>query len=232
MASNGARELGRATSDAIPSHTNDTQLAPNSSALVQPSTSAGNTSSSDNSGASNPSTRRHKRKNLPLHGSGHSSTSVGMVPGIFTGVPGSLVDKDSEFLCPICFEIYREAHMTKCGHSFCHECILKSMEQSPRCPKCNFQLETKEALFPNFILDELVAKYQRKMDSDKLLSAGSPRKITKFATMGITNDFARPMTEDLLNKFQRYKITNLGFTIFSLQEYLFNPAEFTPERNK
>ena len=200
MASNEDGSIGR-TSGAL-SHPNEPQPS-NNSALSQASTSSGNGTPAESPNTSNVPSRRHKRRNAPLHSSSHSSNQIGLVPGIFTGVPGSLVDKDSEFLCPICFEIYREAHMTKCGHSFCHECILKSMEQSPRCPKCNYQLETKESLFPNFILDELVAKHNRKLDSEKLLSSGTPTKITKFATMGISDDLIRPMTEDLLNKFDR-----------------------------
>ena len=164
MANNTSGGTGRTPSDTTSSR-NDTHLASSNSGLAQPSTSAEARNIGDRSSTSTAASRRHKRRNAPGHSSVHSSNSSGLVPGIFTGVPGSLVDKDSEFLCPICFEIYHEAHMTKCGHSFCHECILKSMEQSPRCPKCNFQLDVKESLFPNFILDELVAKHQRKLDS-------------------------------------------------------------------
>jgi len=47
--------------------------------------------------------------------------------------------------------------MTKCGHSFCHSCILRCLEQSFRCPKCNCHLENS-TLIPNFALEELVAK--------------------------------------------------------------------------
>ena len=179
---------------------NESQLSYSNSSFAQPSTSARNGNTGELSSPSNTSTRRHKRKNLPLHGSGVNSISL--VPGIFTGVPGSFVDKDSEFLCPICFEIYREAHMTKCGHSFCHECILKSMEQSPRCPKCNFQLESKESLFPNFILDELVAKHQRKLESEKILSSSTPTKLTKLSELGLSDDL-KPSTKDLSRKLNR-----------------------------
>ena len=180
---------------------NDSQLSYGSSSFNQPSTSSGNSNSSDISSPSNTSTRRHKRKNQPIQGPG--ANSISLVPGIFTGVPGSLVDKDSEFLCPICFEIYREAHMTKCGHSFCHECILKSMEQSPRCPKCNFQLDGKESLFPNFILDELVAKHQRKLDYEKMLTSSTPSKLTKLSSLGLPDDLIKPTNKGIFKALHR-----------------------------
>ena len=74
------------------------------------------------------------------------------------------------------------------------------MEQSPRCPKCNYQLETKESLFPNFILDELVAKHQRKLDSEKMMSSSTPTKISKLSGFGISNDLMKPTTQDLINQ--------------------------------
>jgi len=48
----------------------------------------------------------------------------------------------------------------KCGHSFCYECICRCLDQSPRCPKCNFHLDGKNDVFPNFVLNELVAKHK------------------------------------------------------------------------
>ena len=68
--------------------------------------------------------------------------------------------------------------MTKCGHSFCHSCILRSLEQSPRCPKCNFHLDTTNnpnspTLIPNFALEELVAKSKARRE------AGAAERATK-----------------------------------------------------
>ena len=197
MASNEGGDSSRSPSRPISSHQSDSSSIQHNVPFVRPSTSTGHGRSNDGPSPSNSSSRRHKRRNTPLHGSG-SLNSIGVVPGIFTGVPGSLVDKDSEFLCPICFEIYREAHMTKCGHSFCHECILKSMEQSPRCPKCNFQLESKDSLFPNFILDELVTKQQRKLDGERLIY-DVPSKDKKIAARANSGDM-NPMSDAVMAK--------------------------------
>jgi E3 ubiquitin-protein ligase RFWD2 len=44
----------------------------------------------------------------------------------------------TELMCPVCFELLEEAHITRCGHTFCYRCIAKSLESSGRCPKCSF----------------------------------------------------------------------------------------------
>ncbi|UYV75918.1 RFWD2 [Cordylochernes scorpioides] len=80
---------------------------------------------------------------------------------------------------PICFEILEEAHITKCGHTFCLKCITKSLEQSNRCPKCNFVIEKMDQIFPNFVLNDLVVKHKQKMaaQSVKLNSMGHPSEL-------------------------------------------------------
>lgn len=97
-------------------------------------------------------------------------------PPVCNGI-GAQEDKNSDFLCPICFEIISEAYMTKCGHTFCYNCIKTSIEHYPRCPKCNFTVESVEDLFPNFLLNELITKKKRKSDI----------KNTKFAKLANEN---------------------------------------------
>lgn len=101
-------------------------------------------------------------------GSRRSSIRKRQHPPVFNGLQYSYEDRNNDFLCPICFDIIEEAYITKCGHSFCFKCILKSLEQSNRCPKCNFTLESKEQIFPNFLLNELILKHRQQMDEKKL----------------------------------------------------------------
>ncbi|XP_065829192.1 E3 ubiquitin-protein ligase COP1-like [Oscarella lobularis] len=68
----------------------------------------------------------------------------------------------SDYLCPICFDVINEAYITKCGHSFCHVCITKSLKESNRCPKCNLIVEKPDFIFPNFTLNELILKQKQK----------------------------------------------------------------------
>jgi len=79
-------------------------------------------------------------------------------------VPHGAQDKNLDYLCPICFELITEAHMTRCGHTFCFPCLLQTIEQTRRCPKCNFALESTDQIFPNFLLNELVSKYKNSLE--------------------------------------------------------------------
>jgi len=76
------------------------------------------------------------------------------------------------YVCPICFEVLNEPYMTKCGHTFCYTCIQKTIEQTPRCPKCSFAIDSLGEVFPNFLLNELVSAYKQSLDS-KLKAATS-----------------------------------------------------------
>lgn len=66
---------------------------------------------------------------------------------------------NSDFSCPVCLNIIEEAYITKCGHTYCFECIKKSLEQGEKCPKCNASITVNDA-FPNFLLNDLIKKYK------------------------------------------------------------------------
>lgn len=76
---------------------------------------------------------------------------------------------NTDLLCPICYELMIEAHITQCGHTFCFQCICKAIEAHKRCPKCNAILPSPQFCFPNCVVDELIAK-------DKLLHAATGAK--------------------------------------------------------
>ncbi|XP_017752844.1 PREDICTED: E3 ubiquitin-protein ligase RFWD2-like [Eufriesea mexicana] len=77
-------------------------------------------------------------------------------------ISGTLENKNNDYLCPICFEVIDEAHITRCGHTFCYRCIVKSLEANGRCPKCGYTL-TQQDIFPNFLLHELISKYKTRI---------------------------------------------------------------------
>ncbi|CAK1554475.1 unnamed protein product [Leptosia nina] len=90
--------------------------------------------------------------------SGASNSGASTSVTALGGLGGSLEDKDCDLLCPVCFELIDEAYVTRCGHSFCYSCIAKSVELHRRCPKCGAQLTGRDHYFPNFLLNELVAR--------------------------------------------------------------------------
>ncbi|XP_038651120.1 E3 ubiquitin-protein ligase COP1 isoform X1 [Scyliorhinus canicula] len=61
-----------------------------------------------------------------------------------------------------------EAHMTKCGHSFCYKCIRQSLEVSNRCPKCNYVIDNVDQLYPNFLVNELILKQKQRSEEKRL----------------------------------------------------------------
>lgn len=61
--------------------------------------------------------------------------------------------------------------MTRCGHTFCYSCLLQTIEQTSRCPKCNFTLDSTEQIFPNFLLNELVSKYRSSLEHQLRVSS-------------------------------------------------------------
>lgn len=103
------------------------------------------------------------------------------LPHVFNGDLSCYEDKNNDFLCPVCFETIEEAHMTKCGHTFCFKCITTSLEHNNRCPKCNFIIEKKHQIFPNFVLNELITKHKKKQLEKKIkLESEHASRISDF----------------------------------------------------
>ncbi|XP_046385178.1 E3 ubiquitin-protein ligase COP1-like isoform X1 [Ischnura elegans] len=95
-------------------------------------------------------------------GSSRGRASKRHHPAVFNGIGGSAEDRNNDYLCPICFDLIDEAHITRCGHTFCFKCICRSLEASSRCPKCGSPIPDIDSLFPNFLLNELVSKYRQR----------------------------------------------------------------------
>nr|NP_001071934.1 zinc finger protein [Ciona intestinalis]BAE93340.1 zinc finger protein [Ciona intestinalis] len=90
-------------------------------------------------------------------------------------VLGSYREMNSDFICPICFNLIEEAYMTKCGHTFCYNCLKKSLEQSNKCTKCNSALSKTDEIYPNYLLNNLIQKKKKKMD--EMLACSKRMKI-------------------------------------------------------
>ncbi|XP_030259123.1 E3 ubiquitin-protein ligase COP1 isoform X1 [Sparus aurata] len=103
----------------------------------------------------------------PSASSGSRKRSLHQTP-LYNGLLNSYEDKSNDFVCPICFEMIEEVHMTKCGHSFCFKCIRQSLEDSNRCPKCNYIVDNVDQLYPNFLVNELILKQKQRSEEKRL----------------------------------------------------------------
>ncbi|XP_016097497.1 E3 ubiquitin-protein ligase RFWD2-like [Sinocyclocheilus grahami] len=144
-----------------------------------PGTSSGSMSSSSAGGANSGSCGA---QNGNSSSNGVSSRTLGTVAEgqsarlgsssrkrpLHNGLINPYEDKSNDFVCPICFEMIEEAHMTKCGHSFCYKCIRQSLEDSNRCPKCNYIIDNVDQLYPNFLVNELILKQKQRSEEKRL----------------------------------------------------------------
>lgn len=55
------------------------------------------------------------------------------------------MNKESELECPICYEVINKNNLciTRCGHNFHLDCLLKSTNTSECCPICRNILKEK-----------------------------------------------------------------------------------------
>lgn len=68
--------------------------------------------------------------------------------------------------CVICFDSFDDPHITKCGHSFCKNCISEVLNRQHRCPVCNEE-QTAADLRRNFTLGELLGSLLREREAEK-----------------------------------------------------------------
>lgn len=103
-------------------------------------------------------------------------------------------ERNPDLSCPICLNLIEEAHITKCGHTFCYDCIVKSIESCKRCPQCNNSITSLEMIFPNFALSELIKKHKLRING--LESVGSNHSSTEFCADGL-RDFVAAESQNL-----------------------------------
>nr|XP_034838069.1 E3 ubiquitin-protein ligase COP1-like [Maniola hyperantus] len=123
------------------------------------------------------------------------------------GLGGSLEDKDCDLLCPVCFELIDEAYVTRCGHSFCYACIAKSVELHRRCPKCGAALAGRDHYFPNFLLNELVARRRLRARPPAGAAAAEPGDAERLRALlaAEARHLALPDVEGMLDVLTRRK---------------------------
>ncbi|XP_044005303.1 E3 ubiquitin-protein ligase COP1-like [Aphidius gifuensis] len=128
---------------------------------------------------------------------------------VLHGMSGTVEDKNNDYLCPICFEVINEAHITRCGHTYCYQCIIKTIDTTGRCPKCSFILSQQD-IFPNFLLNELVSKYRMKIKGFELVGNCNINNKTNIINNNFTiNDNCCSTINDGLRDFIKTESANL-----------------------
>ena len=68
--------------------------------------------------------------------------------------------------CIICFQTFNDPYITKCGHTFCKDCISESVNRLHKCPVCNQELSADD-LVRNYNFGELLGNLVRERDNEK-----------------------------------------------------------------
>lgn len=130
------------------------------------------------------------RTNSSTEGANHESGSSSLTKRAvaLNGISSTVDDKNVDFLCPICFDLIIEAHITRCGHTFCYQCINYSIDSCKRCPKCNSPLTSSDQIFPNYLLGELIAKYKVKMQMQEHIGGAGSQSSSDGLKQFLTNE--------------------------------------------
>jgi len=133
--------------------------------------------------------------------------------------PVSTSDSDSELSCPICFDLIAVAQVTKCGHSFCQACIVRAIEHTHRCPKCNTPLNSNKDIFPNFALNQVIERIKDEVQSKKCkLSQISKTSVIEY--ISATKDELVMEDVDQLLQILSHKKEELKYSTLKLTETL------------
>lgn len=68
--------------------------------------------------------------------------------------------------CIICFNTFNDPYITKCGHTFCKQCISEVVNRQHKCPVCNHELQAGD-LIRNHGFGELLDNLVRERDAEK-----------------------------------------------------------------
>ena len=74
---------------------------------------------------------------------------------------------NADFKCPICFEVLKTPFITRCGHTYCYNCITMSIKSYGRCPICNEALNEANDLIANAQLNEVIYKFRKHQEAER-----------------------------------------------------------------
>ncbi|XP_047655858.1 LON peptidase N-terminal domain and ring finger 1, like isoform X1 [Tachysurus fulvidraco] len=99
---------------------------------------------------------KHKK-----HGVGTAASVCSDEDKLHLSVPRDLLDP-SDFECSLCMRLFYEPVTTPCGHSFCKNCLQRSLDHSPQCPLCKESLRlylASRRFSITSVLDDMIKRY-------------------------------------------------------------------------
>ena len=109
---------------------------------------------------------------------------------VLGGFEESSSDVFSDYICPVCLDLITEAYMTSCGHTFCRNCLIKSIETNKRCPKCTFMIYNTSNIFPNHMVSQQILKYKGAFDLKQSLSRKNKISAISELKKYVTSDLS------------------------------------------
>ncbi|KAK3566234.1 hypothetical protein QTP86_029679, partial [Hemibagrus guttatus] len=102
------------------------------------------------------SDNKHKK-----HGVSSAASACSDEDNLHLSVPRDLLDP-SDFECSLCMRLFYEPVTTPCGHSFCKNCLQRSLDHSPQCPLCKESLRlylASRRFSITRVLDDIIKRY-------------------------------------------------------------------------
>ena len=116
---------------------------------------------------------------------------------VLNGLDKTCEDVSTDYLCPVCLDLINEAYITKCGHTFCHTCLDRSIDTNGRCPKCNFTVYSSEDIFPNHMVNQQIIKHRRVMKIKQAFSRKNKLAVISELKNYLSLDFTNLEPSDL-----------------------------------
>jgi hypothetical protein len=60
----------------------------------------------------------------------------------------------------------QDPSITKCGHTFCKECIAEQVNRKHECPLCMTKVEKQEDIIRNYSLETLIKQIEQKQEEE------------------------------------------------------------------
>ncbi|ORE14455.1 WD40 repeat-like protein [Rhizopus microsporus] len=122
---------------------------------------------------------------------------------------------DDELSCPICQDIMKEVFATKCGHSFCYECISEHIKYQSDCPLCRSRLlaelriQVMERNIPIFKTDPMEALVRRIKNDHSSIASSIASSLPYSDTFLVRLKSSNDMTIKNLMLQNRYIVADL-----------------------